>query len=65
MIIPIHQHLGVPSQLCVSVGEHVLKRSTINKGVGRTLPVHASISGTVTAIEPFQVPILLDYLKLR
>ncbi|GLX62815.1 electron transport complex subunit C [Proteus vulgaris] len=53
VIIPIHQHLGVPGQLCVSVGEHVLKGQPLTKGVGRTLPVHASISGTVTAIEPF------------
>ncbi|WP_193015459.1 electron transport complex subunit RsxC, partial [Proteus sp. FME41] len=53
VIIPIHQHLGVPGQLCVNVGEHVLKGQPLTKGVGRTLPVHASISGTVTAIEPF------------
>ncbi|MBG3078805.1 electron transport complex subunit RsxC [Proteus mirabilis] len=53
VIVPIHQHLGVPGQLCVSVGEHVLKGQPLTKGVGRTLPVHASISGTVTAIEPF------------
>ncbi|MBG3091511.1 electron transport complex subunit RsxC [Proteus cibarius] len=53
VIIPIHQHLGVPGRLCVSVGEHVLKGQPLTKGVGRTLPVHASISGTVTAIEPF------------
>ncbi|NBM56778.1 electron transport complex subunit RsxC [Proteus sp. G2669] len=53
VIVPIHQHLGVPGQLCVSEGEHVLKGQPLTKGVGRTLPVHASISGTVTAIEPF------------
>ncbi|WP_311749127.1 electron transport complex subunit RsxC [Proteus terrae] len=53
VIIPIHQHLGVPGQLCVSVGEHVLKGQPLTKGIGRTLPVHASISGTVTTIEPF------------
>ncbi|SUC00562.1 electron transport complex protein RnfC [Proteus vulgaris] len=53
VIVPIHQHLGVPGQLCVSVGEHVLKGQPLTKGVGRTLPVHASISGIVTAVEPF------------
>ncbi|WP_239739557.1 electron transport complex subunit RsxC [Proteus penneri] len=53
VIIPIHQHLGVPGQLCVNVGEHVLKGQPLTRGVGRTLPVHASISGIVTAIEPF------------
>ncbi|WIV90063.1 electron transport complex subunit RsxC [Proteus appendicitidis] len=53
VIIPIHQHLGVPGQLCVNVGEHVLKGQPLTKGIGRTLPVHASISGTVIAIEPF------------
>ncbi|AZH05264.1 electron transport complex subunit RsxC [Proteus mirabilis] len=51
--IPIHQHLGTPGQLCVKVGDHVLKGQALTRGVGRTLPVHASISGTVTAIEPF------------
>ncbi|MEQ4923475.1 electron transport complex subunit RsxC [Proteus hauseri] len=53
VIIPIHQHLGVPGQVCVNIGDHVLKGQPLTKGVGRTLPVHASISGTVTAIEPF------------
>ncbi|MEZ2708287.1 electron transport complex subunit RsxC [Proteus mirabilis] len=51
--IPIHQHLGTPGQLCVKVGDHVLKGQALTRGIGRTLPVHASISGTVTAIEPF------------
>ncbi|MBG3036387.1 electron transport complex subunit RsxC [Proteus mirabilis] len=51
--IPIHQHLGTPGQLCVKVGDHVLKGQALTRGVGRTLPVHASISGTVIAIEPF------------
>ncbi len=51
--IPIHQHLGTPGQLCVKVGDHVLKGQALTRGVGRTLPVHASISGTVTSIEPF------------
>ncbi|MCB2621748.1 hypothetical protein KQ786_15220, partial [Listeria monocytogenes] len=37
----------------VKVGDHVLKGQALTRGVGRTLPVHASISGTVTAIEPF------------
>ncbi|MEY1270836.1 electron transport complex subunit RsxC [Proteus mirabilis] len=53
VIIPIHQHLGTPGQLCVKVGDHVLKGQALTRGVGRTLPVHASISGTVIAIEPF------------
>ena len=53
VIIPIHQHLGVPGQVCVNIGDHVLKGQPLTKGVGRTLPVHASISGTITAIEPF------------
>ncbi|WP_066753459.1 electron transport complex subunit RsxC, partial [Proteus myxofaciens] len=53
VIIPIHQHLGVPGQVCVNIGDNVLKGQPLTKGVGRTLPVHASVSGTVTAIEPF------------
>lgn len=53
VIIPIHQHLGVAGQVCVKTGDHVFKGQPLTQGVGRTLPVHASISGTVTAIAPF------------
>ncbi|MCW2254618.1 electron transport complex protein RnfC [Providencia alcalifaciens] len=52
LIIPLQQHLGPEGELIVKVGEHVLKGQPLTRGLGRTVPVHASTSGTVTAIKP-------------
>ncbi|EOY9124458.1 electron transport complex subunit RsxC [Providencia stuartii] len=52
LIIPLQQHLGPEGELIVKVGEHVLKGQPLTRGVGRTVPVHASTSGTITAIKP-------------
>ncbi|MGO2346832.1 MAG: electron transport complex subunit RsxC, partial [Providencia sp.] len=52
IIIPLQQHLGPEGELIVTVGAHVLKGQPLTKGLGRTVPVHASTSGTITAIEP-------------
>ncbi|WJV65031.1 electron transport complex subunit RsxC [Pectobacteriaceae bacterium CE70] len=49
-IIPLKQHLGPEGELCVSVGDSVLRGQPLTRGVGRTLPVHAPTSGTVNAI---------------
>nr|WP_113867256.1 electron transport complex subunit RsxC [Brenneria salicis]NMN91662.1 electron transport complex protein RnfC [Brenneria salicis ATCC 15712 = DSM 30166]RBP61425.1 electron transport complex protein RnfC [Brenneria salicis ATCC 15712 = DSM 30166]RLM30356.1 electron transport complex subunit RsxC [Brenneria salicis ATCC 15712 = DSM 30166] len=48
-IIPLKQHLGPEGELCVSVGEHVLRGQPLTIGKGRTLPVHAPTSGTIHA----------------
>ncbi|CNF46446.1 electron transport complex subunit RsxC [Yersinia massiliensis] len=52
MIIPLQQHLGPEGELCVSAGQHVLKGQPLTVGRGRTVPVHAPTSGTITAIAP-------------
>ena len=52
LIIPLQQHLGPEGELIVNIGDTVLKGQPLTKGLGRTVPVHASTSGTVTAIEP-------------
>ena len=52
VIIPLQQHLGPEGELIVTVGAHVLKGQALTKGLGRTVPVHASTSGIITAIEP-------------
>ena len=52
MIIPLQQHLGPEGELCVSAGQHVLKGQLLTVGRGRTVPVHAPTSGTITAIAP-------------
>ncbi|MFJ5329632.1 electron transport complex subunit RsxC [Pectobacterium versatile] len=49
-IIPLKQHLGPEGEICVSVGEKVLRGQPLTRGKGRTLPVHAPTSGTVNAI---------------
>ncbi|QDX97551.1 electron transport complex subunit RsxC [Pectobacterium carotovorum subsp. carotovorum] len=49
-IIPLKQHLGPEGEICVSVGDKVLRGQPLTRGKGRTLPVHAPTSGTVNAI---------------
>ncbi|WP_261118682.1 electron transport complex subunit RsxC, partial [Serratia quinivorans] len=51
-IIPLQQHLGPEGELCVKVGDTVLKGQALTVGRGRTVPVHAPTSGTISAITP-------------
>ncbi len=51
IVIPLHQHIGAPCLPLVSVGDRVLLGQKIGDGEGMCVPVHASVSGTVTAIE--------------
>ncbi len=50
-VIPLHQHIGSPCKPLVNVGDHVLRGQKIGDGEGLCVPVHASVSGTVVAIE--------------
>ena len=52
VIIPLQQHIGLPCKSLVSVGDKVLLGQKIGDGEGLCVPVHASVSGTVVAIEP-------------
>ena len=52
VVIPMVQHIGVPCTPMVQVGDRVLKGQKIGDGEGLCVPVHASVSGTVVAIEP-------------
>ncbi|TDB57303.1 electron transport complex subunit RsxC [Photorhabdus khanii] len=52
LIIPLQQHLGTEGELLVKAGDKVLKGQPLTFGTGRTVPVHASTSGTIIAIEP-------------
>lgn len=52
VVIPMQQHIGAPCQPLVNVGDRVLRGQKIGDGEGLCVPVHASVSGTVTAIEP-------------
>lgn len=53
VVIPMSMHIGAPCTPCVAVGDHV----TVGQKVGEasafvSSPVHASVSGTVVAVEP-------------
>ncbi len=53
VIIPLHQHSGAPCEPLVEVGDRV----TVGQKIGESdayvsAPVHASVTGTVSAIEP-------------
>lgn len=51
LFIPLRQHAGEPGELCVAVGDYVLKGQPLTiPGVDNGLPVHASTSGTITGI---------------
>ena len=52
VVIPLLQHIGAPCVPLVKVGDRVLRGQKIGDGEGLCVPVHASVSGTVTAIEP-------------
>ena len=52
VVIPMLQHIGAPCTPQVAVGDRVLKGQKIGDGEGLCVPVHASVSGTVVAIEP-------------
>ena len=52
VVIPLLQHIGAPCQSLVNVGDRVLRGQKIGDGEGLCVPVHASVSGTVVAIEP-------------
>ncbi|MDO4544177.1 MAG: electron transport complex subunit RsxC [Clostridia bacterium] len=55
VVIPVGMHLGAPSTPCVKKGDRVLVGQIIAEPVGFLgVPVHASVSGTVKAVEPRQ-----------
>ena len=51
VVIPLQQHIGAPCRSLVAVGDKVLLGQKIGDGEGLCVPVHASVSGTVVAIE--------------
>ena len=52
VVIPMVQHIGAPCQPLVKVGDTVLRGQKIGDGEGLCVPVHASVSGKVIAVEP-------------
>jgi len=52
VVIPMLQHIGAPCRPLVNVGDRVLVGQKIGDGEGLCVPVHASVSGKVIAVEP-------------
>ena len=52
VVIPMQQHIGAPCKPLVQVGDTVKRGQKIGDGEGLCVPVHASVSGRVVAIEP-------------
>ncbi|MDO4478502.1 MAG: electron transport complex subunit RsxC [Lachnospiraceae bacterium] len=50
LVFPLSQHIGAPATALVAVGDRVLKGQLIAGGE-RSVPIHASVSGNVKAIE--------------
>ena len=55
VLLPMTMHSGAPAEPVVAVGDYVRVGQLIaREGEGISCPVHATVSGTVTAIEDFQ-----------
>ena len=52
VVIPMVQHIGAPCTPLVQVGDRVLRGTKVGDGEGLCVPVHASVAGTVVAVEP-------------
>ncbi len=52
LVIPMQQHIGAPCTPLVKVGDTVKRGQKIGDGEGLCVPVHASVSGKVIAVEP-------------
>ena len=51
LVIPMQQHIGAPCKPLVKKGDHVTMGQKIGDNQGLCVPVHASVSGTVKAVE--------------
>lgn len=52
VVLPMSMHVGAPCQPIVAKGDHVLLGQKIAQPAGLGAPIHASVSGTVVAVEP-------------
>ncbi len=65
VIIPLQQHIGSPAEPIVQKGDSVKTGQPVGKcNSFVSVPPHASISGTVTAVEPRPHPLGTDVLSV-
>ncbi len=58
VVLPVRQHIGAPAKIIVQKGDAVKKGQVVAEAGGFvSVPVHASISGTVKAVEPRYTPL--------
>ena len=62
--ISMQQHIGAPCRPLVKAGDKVRKGQVVGDGEGLCVPVHASVSGTVIAVEPRRHPSGRDILAV-
>jgi electron transport complex protein RnfC len=61
VVLPMSQHIGAPALPIVKVGDLVKKGQKVGEAQGAvSVPVHASISGKVTAVGSFPSPMGFD-----
>ena len=51
VVIPMSQHIGIPCKPLVKKNDYVKKGQKIGDNTGLCVPIHASVSGTVKAVE--------------
>ena len=57
VVLPLSQHIGAPANVVVETGQQVKIGDVVAEAGGFvSAPVHATVSGTVTAIEPRNTP---------
>ncbi|MBS3943522.1 MAG: electron transport complex subunit RsxC [Dethiobacter sp.] len=58
VVIPLQQHIGAPAESLVKIGDQLLLGQKIGDSKGFvSAPVHASVSGTVVAVGPYNHPL--------
>ena len=59
VVLPMSQHAGVPAKPVVQKGEFVFRGQKIGESAGNvSVPVHASVSGTVVDVCPYNHPVI-------
>ena len=54
VFLPMQMHIGAPCTPCVKVGDRVLRGEKLGDCEGLGVPVHSSVSGTVSAIDTYR-----------